>query len=93
MTVIAFLFELCGFAALASAMHATPRPLRLRDSSRTRGTAQAFGAVLLCAAFVLLALDESVGRAILDWCGLATLAATTVLLVLAIARPRARTSR
>ena len=93
MTVIAFVFELLGFAALASAMHAIPRPMRLRDSRGARRTARALGAGLLCLAFVLLAWNESVGRAILDWFGLATLAATTVLLVLAIARPRARASR
>ena len=93
MTAMAFLLELIGFAALASAMHATPRPLRLRDHSGLRRAAQGCGALLLGAAFVLVASDRSIGLAILDWCGLATASAAIVLLVLAIARPRRRSAR
>jgi hypothetical protein len=84
------LLQLLGFAALAAAMHATPRPLRLRDGSRTRRAARLAGAAVLLLSGIAALHDRPIGFAILDWFGLATISALLVLLVLTAARLSAR---
>lgn len=90
-TRVTMLLQLLGFAALAACMHATPHPLRLRDASRSRRLARIGGAMLLILSMVMAAMRRPVGLAILDWCGLATLSAGLMLLILAFVR--ARTAR
>jgi len=80
------LLQFLGFAVLANAMHATPRPLRLRDRGRRRNLARIGGVALLCLSMLTALLQRPLGLAILDWFGLATISATLVVAILAAAR-------
>jgi hypothetical protein len=80
------LLQVLGFAALASAMHATPRPLRLRDGSRLRNAARISGGVLLCLSMLTAVLQSSFGIATLHWFGLATISAALVTVILTAVR-------
>jgi hypothetical protein len=84
------LLQLIGFAALASAMHATPRPCRLPDGSHARRAARIAGALSLLLSLVTALHGRPIGFAITGWCGLATVSAALVLLVLATVRVAVR---
>jgi hypothetical protein len=80
------LLQLVGFALLASAMHATPRPLRLRDGSLLRRVARIGGAALLGLSMLAALMRPPLGSGFLDWFGLATISAAFVTVVLTVAR-------
>jgi len=80
------LLQLLGFALLAQAMHATPRPLRLRDGSRRRRFARVGGAALLGLSMLAALMWRPLGLAILEWFGLGTISAALVTAILTIAR-------
>lgn len=79
------MLQFLGFAALAAAMHATPRPLRLCDS-RARRAARLGGATLLLLSAIAVLHDRPIDFAILDWFGLATISATSVTIVITMIR-------
>jgi hypothetical protein len=87
------LLQLLAFAALASAMHATPRPLRLADRSKARRGARIGGVALLCLSILAALHRWPIGFAILAWFGLASVSAASVLLALALLRPSSRSAR
>lgn len=83
------LLQLLGFAALAAAMYATPRRVRLQPGGRAWRAAPVCGAILLALSMLVASRSRPIGQAIVDWFGLATLSAGLILLALAVIRRRA----